>query len=402
MTTESDGGVASTISRLSAGICANSEPPSGSPAPPTRLRLLLVSARYLPFVGGVELHVHEVARRLAARGVRVTILTTDPSGRLSRHETADGVAVRRVRAWPARRDYYFAPGIFREIARAHCDVVHVQGYQTLVAPIALLAARRRRLPTVLTFHAGGHSSPLRQAIRPAQLQALRPLIARADRLVALAPFEVSDYSRRLGIPRERFAVIPNGSDLPAAAAAGVVRDPLLIASLGRLERYKGHHRVLAAFPHVLARRPEARLWIGGQGPEEGALARLARELGVADRVEIRAVSAGDRAQMARELARVKTVVSLSEFETQPIAVLEALALGCRLVVADTPGLDALARAGYAVSLPLEAPPQTVATAVVEALDGAPVQEPPALPTWDACADELLRLYRSIGGQRPLA
>jgi glycogen synthase len=378
---------------------SNSEPPSGSPAPPPRLRLLIVSARYLPSVGGVELHVHEVARRLAARDVAVTILTTDPSGTLPRHETADRVAIRRVRAWPRRRDYYFAPGLYREIARARCDIVHVQGYQTLVAPVALLAARRRQLPTVLTFHAGGHSSPLRQAIRPAQLRALRPLLARADRLVALTPFEVDDYSRRLGIPRERFAVIPNGSDLPAAAAAGVARDPSLIASLGRLERYKGHHRVLAALPHVLAQRPDARLWIGGHGPEEGALAQLARELRVADRVEIRGVPVDDRAQMARELARVKAAVSLSEFETQPIALLEALALGCRLVVADTPGLHALAQAGLAASLPLEASPQAVAAAIVEALDGAPVHEPPTLPTWDACADELLRLYRSIGEER---
>ena len=35
------------------------------------LRVLLVAFRYLPFVGGVEFHVHQVARRLAAAGVDI-------------------------------------------------------------------------------------------------------------------------------------------------------------------------------------------------------------------------------------------------------------------------------------------------------------------------------------------
>ena len=33
------------------------------------MRLLMVTPRYFPLMGGVETHVHEVARRLARRGV---------------------------------------------------------------------------------------------------------------------------------------------------------------------------------------------------------------------------------------------------------------------------------------------------------------------------------------------
>jgi hypothetical protein len=69
------------------------------------LRLLLVAPRFLPFMGGVELHVAEVARRLAAAGVVTTILTTDLTGELPPEESMDDVVVRRVRARPAQRDY---------------------------------------------------------------------------------------------------------------------------------------------------------------------------------------------------------------------------------------------------------------------------------------------------------
>jgi hypothetical protein len=38
---------------------------TSSPGP---LRVLLVTARYFPFSGGIETHVYEVARRLARKG----------------------------------------------------------------------------------------------------------------------------------------------------------------------------------------------------------------------------------------------------------------------------------------------------------------------------------------------
>ena len=72
----------------------------------------------------------------------------------------------------------------------------------------------RRIPYVVTFHAGGHSSRLRHRLRPLQLSLVRPLLARADRLIALAPFEIEHYATRLRVPPDRFALISNGSDLP--------------------------------------------------------------------------------------------------------------------------------------------------------------------------------------------
>jgi glycosyltransferase involved in cell wall biosynthesis len=356
----------------------------------------MVTPRFLPLVGGVELHVDQVARRLAEQGVQVTVLTTDLTGELPSGERLDGFDVRRVRAWPSGRDYYFAPHLYREISRSRCDIVHVQSFHTLVAPAAMHAAGRARLPYVLTFHAGGHSSPVRRRLRSLQLAAIRPLLARADRLIALAPFEVDEYARRLRLPRERFTVIPNGSDLPLTGAVSTVaRERALIASIGRLERYKGHQRVLQALPYVLEQRPEVRLRIIGSGPYEAALQELARTLGVTNQVEIVAIPPEERARMATELARTSVVVSLSEFETQPIAALEAVSSGCRLVVADTPGLRALARDGLARAVRLDSPPVETAAAILEELGRPRVSDPPQLPTWDDCAASLLELYDSV-------
>ncbi len=367
---------------------------SSSDSPP--LRVLMVTPRYLPFTGGVELHVHEVARRLAQRNASVTILTTDPTGDLRAEERADGVEIRRVRARPANRDYHFAPGVSAEIGRRDWDVVHVQSYHTFVAPHAMYASRRAGIPYLVTFHAGGHSSALRHRLRPLQLAALRPLLAGAYRLIALAEFEAEHYSKLLRLPRDRFEVIPNGSDLPLVTPPS--SRPALIASLGRLERYKGHQRVLAALPHVARRRPDVRLWIAGRGPYEETLRRIAEELGVLDSVEISSVEAGDRESMARRLAAVRVAVLMSEFETQPLAALEAHSLGCRLVVADTPGLHQLAEEGLARSVPLDSSPELIAAAILDEVEKPPPAERTPLPTWDQCADALLDVYAAAAGR----
>jgi glycosyltransferase involved in cell wall biosynthesis len=376
------------------------------PTSPRRapLRVLMVTPRYLPEIGGVERHVHEVATRLAAsERIAITVLTTSDEPHPRATEVAEGVEVRRVRARPAGRDWRFAPGLVPVIADGRWDVVHVQSYHTLVAPLAMVSAARRRIPYVLTFHGGGHSVRLRHLARGMQRRALRPLIKRASALVAVAQFEIDEYAAALRISPDRFVLIPNGVDLPSAGPPGLpdpagLPDPRrgpLIASIGRLERYKGHQRVIAALPGILEREPDARLWIAGSGPYEAALRRQVSDLGIGERVEISAVAADQRGAMARRVSEVDVVALLSDFETHPIAALEAISLGRPLVVANGSGLGELAQRGLARAVDAQAEPELIAAAILRELDDPLVRPPLSLPSWDECAASLLALYERV-------
>ena len=61
------------------------------------LRVAMVSSRYPPHLGGVETHVNEVARRIAATGLDLTVLTTDLTGELPPVEHDGPLTVRRYR-----------------------------------------------------------------------------------------------------------------------------------------------------------------------------------------------------------------------------------------------------------------------------------------------------------------
>ena len=366
------------------------------------LRILMVTPRSPLAAGGVERYVWEVSSRLAARGAHVEILCSDPGGRESGHRLHDGLLIRSVRAWPANRDWYFAPAIWSEIEPGAWDVVHVQSYHTLVAPLAMLRALSLRTPYCVTFHSGGHSSSLRNRSRPLQRRLLRPLLVRADALVAIARFEVDLYSQALGIPRSRFHLIPVGTDLKLSPDATTANGDggALLASIGRLERYKGHQHVIAALPYVLESLPDARLVVVGTGPHEPALRTLATELGVGGRVEFTSVRAGDTDGMAGLLSGVALVVLMSEHETHPQVALEAAAARRRLLVADDgAGLRELARDGLADIVAHNSSPRALAHAILGALAKPPPSVRPQLASWDECVERLLALYATIAGSR---
>jgi glycosyltransferase involved in cell wall biosynthesis len=359
------------------------------------LRLLMVTPRYFPCIGGIETHVHEVGRRLVANEVNVTLLTTMPHALpLPKEEMIEGMRVIRVRSWPTRDDYYIAPEIYSIIRSGQWDLVHCQGCYTFVPPAAMLAAKKAKIPYVVTFHAGGNSSRFRTKIRNIQWKLLRPLLAHASKLIGVSRFDADYFRNLLCLPEEQFSVIPNGVTLPSFMhypPSGTSTQSLII-SVGRLERYKGHHRLITALPKIREQRPDAQLLILGVGPYEATLRKLAQKFGVAKYVRIRSVPVSDRQAMAEILSQARLVALLSEYEGNPISVMEALALGRSVLVADTSGLRELAEQKFVRAISLSSTPEEVAAAVLRQIEEPLIPAPLALPTWEDCTQKLLTIY----------
>jgi glycosyltransferase involved in cell wall biosynthesis len=324
-----------------------------------------------------------VAGRINARDdIDVTVLATDRTRARPRSEVRGGVQVLRVPAWPAEKDYYLAPGVARVVAdRSRWDLVHCQGVHTPVPIVAMTAARRARLPYLMTFHTGGHSLAHRNAMRALQWRAIGPLLRRADALVGVSAFEAELLRRE-------------------AATPGVSPVPGRVLSTGRLERYKGHHRALEALPHLLEHDPAAHVVVLGAGPYQGELQALAERLGVADKVDIRSVAPTDRVGMADELAAASVVAALSDYEAHPVAVMEALVAGRPVVGVDIAGIGDLVAEGWVHPVAPTATAAQVAAALREVALAPGVEasthvDISTLPTWDTCADQLAEVYLDV-------
>jgi len=318
-----------------------------------------------PTEAGVARYVEELVGDQIARGWRVVVAC--PSGRLAeRVKELGGVPA----VWEARR----RPGVStlaetarlgRIIQSVRPDVVHLHSAK---AGLAGRLALRGRRPTVVQPH-GWSFFAAEGAIRAASVSWERLAARWAHAIVC-----VSDAERRIGESkrvRGRWHVVPNAVDstrFPAASAEdklaargrlGLPRRAPVIVCVGRLSRAKGQDILLDAWPAVLARVPDAKLVLVGDGPDEVMLKRRATE-GV--------TFAGHQDDVWSWLAAADAVALPSRWEGMSIAMLEAMSVGRATVATDVPGArDALKNGGGAI-VPVGSPTRLAAALVERLLD----------------------------------
>ncbi len=310
------------------------------------------------------------------------------------------MTVRTVRAWPAGRDWCFAPGIWREMSRRRWDVVHVQSYHTLVAPLAMLRALpaggplRRHLPRRRAFLGGPQPGP-----RHSSDWLLAPLLRRAAKLIAVARFEIDAVRRRARRPGGAIRADPQRDRPRLRALAGRERKaggP----SHDRLDRAAGAlqgppPRARCASPRARA-EPEARLLIVGTGPYESALREQADELGVATSVEFTSTPS-DRPEAMAELLRTRLAGGPAQRVRDPSA---GRARGRRRRPSsagrrrERAGRDRRGRL-RAIRGPLTSGPRGSHAPCIDALAEPPPSRRPTLMSWDDCAASLQALYQSV-------
>ncbi len=144
--------------------------------------------------------------------------------------------------------------------------------------------------------------------------------------------------------RQRVTVIPTGIDLaPYQQANGrAVRrlrnwtsDQRIILSVGRLAAEKNFATLVEAAAITMQRHPNTRLALIGDGPDKADLEKLARKLGVADRVDFIGRVPFDEIPNYLKAADFFSFASISE--TQGLVTLEAMAADLPVVAVDASG-----------------------------------------------------------------
>ena len=138
--------------------------------------------------------------------------------------------------------------------------------------------------------------PFMETWRNVRTRPYRRLVLEQTDLFLAATERARDCLLLEGAPPERIEVCAPGVDVElfaTAASASAAPAEHLIVSAGRLVWEKGHQdllRAVAALDRGIVAGPpvKPRVLIIGSGPEEGKLRRHAAELGIGDRVELRA------------------------------------------------------------------------------------------------------------------
>ena len=287
----------------------------------------------------VVLHRLVPPRAALHAGAQALVATARALAAQPRRAMLDGLEVRYVPfvSPPRGRSYatwgrWAAPSLgaaLRALRRDFpYDLVHAHN-AVPTADAVLRTAAGRAAPLVVSVHGGDVFHTARRSA--AGERAVRQALTRA-RLVLANSAGTAAHAQALGASEPR--VVRLGTDLPRTGADPFERPT--IVTVAHLDPRKRHADVLRALWLLRERHPRARYLVIGDGPQRGALEALARQLGLADRLELAGQLPPARALALARRAHIFAMPSVDE--AFGVAYVEAMAGGL-------PAIGSLGEAG---------------------------------------------------------
>ncbi len=348
-----------------------------------------------PMGGGAEVHLHEIFRRIVAKGHSVTLFCSI-FGDAPREEIIDGIRVLRS---GGRHLFNFRVPLRYRMEFRHSDFDVVVDDMNKIPFFTPWFVKEPLVGMVLHLF---RESIFREAVFPVALYVylMERLALWAYRRVPMAVISRSTKEEliRFGFPDSKLKNVRIAVDGDRYKELGIPRSPVpLIGYLGRIKKYKSVDHLLKAFEIVRSRVPNARLVIVGDGDGLPELKRLSHALGIADAVTFAGfVSAQEKVRLINEM---HLVVNTSAKEGWGLTVTEANACGVPVVASDVPGLHDAVIDGETGLLYEYGNIDQLAEYILKLLNDEPLRMRLAAAaktyaatfSWDDCADRMLQL-----------
>ncbi|MFA7310142.1 MAG: glycosyltransferase family 4 protein [Candidatus Paceibacterota bacterium] len=324
-------------------------------------RVLILSLAYFPkYVGGAEIAIKEITNRIDASDIEFHMVTLRFDSTLPAMERIGNVLVHRIgfsRPNPSITDLNGYPlrlnkHIFQFLAawkalslhrEHHYDAVWAMMAHSSGIPAAIFKIFRPSVPYILTLQEGDRLEKIERMMIP-----LWPLFARvfktADVIQVISTF-LGKWARRRGFVG-RLEVIPNGVDVARfsrpsmPAEINAIKDGLgkrmgdvFLVTMSRLVHKNAIDVVIKALSHL---PPNVRFIVIGIGPDEHSLRKLARKIGVDDRVTF--VGEIQNNDIPKYLQASDIFVRASRSEGFGISFVEAFAAGIPVIATQEGGI----------------------------------------------------------------
>jgi glycosyltransferase involved in cell wall biosynthesis len=325
--------------------------------------------------GGVAEHVGHLATHLAPHGWEVEVAGPQEATIYPRLAAA-GVTVHRLpltRRYDDPRVDYVALLRLRALMRQRqYDLVHC--HSAKVGVLGRIAARRAGLPAVYAPHGLPFVGPFSAKRRISSRLVERALASRTERIICVSEYERQEAAVAGLGDEHRLRVVHNGCPPPSEVPDGVEELRAMEAAgpvLGAVSLLRPGKRLdllLDATPEILRRVPEARVVIVGNGPMAETLHRQAQALNLGAHPRFRFLPFVPPS--SRYLKLLDVFALLSDTESLPISLLEALACGVPQIATDVGGVGEVVTHETGILVPPD-DRQAVTDAAVALLTDAP-------------------------------
>lgn len=291
------------------------------------MRILLVITQGSA-IGGAQLHVRDLALRLARERHNV-LLATGSAGPLTdallRHGIPHVLCPKLQRSLHPWRDVRACWQLRRVVTAFKPDLV--SAHSSKAGMIARVVCRISRVPCVFTVHGWAFSATKSRGLNRRLERFVEPMTAQF--------ICVSHYDHELGVKAgmnaRRIAVVHNGiSDIdPKLRARPGDEERIRVIMVARFEEQKDHATLLRAIADI----PDVTVDLVGDGSLRLRIEELVAHLGLKHRVSFW----GEQEDVTPILARAHIFVLTSTYEGFPLSTLEAMRAGLPVIVSDSGG-----------------------------------------------------------------
>lgn len=284
------------------------------------------------YAGGAEVYIHEVAKRLVKDGHLVSLFCGN-DGVCQKNETVDGIQVIR------RGGFYFVYlwAFFYYLIqfRGRYDVIiDCENGIPFFTPLYT-----KKKIFCLVFHI--HQEVFRRSLsKPLSFLALilenrlMPWVYKNIKFITISRSSKTEM-KKIGLGSAGIEVIYPGINWQEVRVGIRSKTPLILY-LGRLKYYKSLNILIRAAKKVLEKIPQAEFVIAGDGEEKNGLQKLAKRLGIENKITFTGkVSEEGKIKLYQ---RAWLFVNPSFMEGWGITSIEANAFGIPVIASNIPGL----------------------------------------------------------------
>jgi len=315
------------------------------------MRILQVIATFYPALafGGPVKVAYNICMELTRRGHDVEVFTTNAYDQtrnfepISREQIINGFKVTYFNNKLRFSNLFISSEMITTLCKRfrEFDVIHTHFGRQTYDIVVSLCSRKYTIPYILQAHG---SLPRIGSWRRLKwfydvLFGYR-VLRNASRVIALSHVEADQY-RRMGVPEEKIAIVPNGIDLseyanlPSQGAFkkkfGIPEDKKVILYLGRIHRIKGIDLLIKAYAYLIEKVGIKDAVLVIAGPDDGylmAARALANSLGIYNSVMFTGFISSEDKLKALVDADVFVTPSFYGF---PMTFLESCAVGTPIV-----------------------------------------------------------------------
>ncbi len=317
------------------------------------MKILIVLTYYRPHISGLTIYVERLARALAQRGHRVTVLTSHYDKSLPTRQVLDGVTVLRHPVLVRVSKGSIMPGFLSRawILMRQNDIVSVQLPQAEGGPLAFIGRCLARKPVVLTYHSDLRLPPgfINRVIERLVFWSNSTAAVFADRISAYTE-DFARHSPYLSKFGDKIVVIPPPIQIPSPAADAVAalkqryhtNGHAVIGFAARFAEEKGINYLLGSIPFVREKIPAVKYLLAGEYKNvigENVWERLQPQVQqYREHMEFLGQVPVEEMGNFFGACDVLTVPSINSTETFGLVQVEAMLSGCPVVATNLPGV----------------------------------------------------------------